>query len=595
MLKIKRIFLVLLLLLSLSFVYACSEKEPSIKKEYYLKADIESMEINVDEQYEIKIDTDIPNPLTWESNEPEIADVDENGLVTGISKGFTIITCSYQKYILEISVTVRPRILPPKTHNLTIYGYETIEVRDGVSLSYILLSNFGNLQHKNFDDLIFNGWYRDNNYKNELDLSQKIYNDLTIYPKYSKDNTICEQKIAVNNTLFYEDVILKDSSVQVFTADYGKTIAYEEETYNDSLIAITNYNYSTKNTTIIEVLKDGNKANTIIPYNGYVIMIPKSNELYAQYEEKLQVGKVVSLDTYSINTANKIYINKEINIDNPDELNISLDANYISVYDYTNNKYLYQKNSASTAYPASTTKIICALAALENASVDTIITVGDEFDVTYEGDSPSTAGLQKGQMWTLRQLLYALMLPSGNDAAYVIAAGVARSIKGNENLNIREQLEYFNNLMNNVAKKIGAHNSHFMVPDGNSYYNSDGSWSNRLSQHYVTADDMIKFAMLALNYSMLAKVVSTYTINFSIVSEKAYTFYNTNLLIKPIRSEVYLKNAIGIKTGTTNPGGYCLICAYEVDGRIVIASILKGTTSMNRYYDAVKIYNAVYN
>ena len=77
MLKIKRIFLVLLLLLSLSFVYACSEKEPSIKKEYYLKTDIESIEINVDEQYEIKIDTDIPDSLTWESNEPEIADVDE--------------------------------------------------------------------------------------------------------------------------------------------------------------------------------------------------------------------------------------------------------------------------------------------------------------------------------------------------------------------------------------------------------------------------------------------------------------------------------------------------------------------------------------
>lgn len=593
MIKQKKFITLLLLLFSCIFIYACNDKPVINEDNYFLTSTDESIEINVDDTYQVKIETNIPNQLTWESSEEDIATVDENGIITGIKKGLTTVTCSYEKYIIEIFVTVRPRIIPPKTHQLKIHGFETIEVRDGVSLSYVLQNNFGNLQHKNYDDLIFEGWYRDNSYANALDLTQKIYNDLTIYPKYKNDNTNCSQKIAINNTMFYEDEILKDSSVQVFTGDYGNTIAFNDEKYTDSLIVVAKYNYETNKTTIAEVKKDGNKENTVIPYNGYVIMIPKNNENFNAYESQMVVGNTLTLDTYSINTANKIYVNEDKVLNNPSKLNISLDANFISVYDYSNGQYLYQKNAATTAYPASTTKIICALAALEHASVDTEITVGDELDVTYEGDSPSTAGLQKGQIWTLRQLLYALMLPSGNDAAYVIAAGVARSIKGNENLNIREQLSYFNDLMNDVAEEVGAKNSHFMVPDGNSYYNSDGSWEARLSEHYVTADDMIKFGILTLNYSMLAKVVNTYTINFSIVSEKAYTFYNTDLLIKP-NSEVYLKNAIGIKTGTTNPGGYCLVCAYEVEGRIVIASILKGTTSMNRYYDGVKIYNAVY-
>lgn len=591
--KLKKIFLIIMLLFTISFVYACDNDDPTIEIEYYLKPAEESIEVNVDKEYQIIIDTDIPYPLNWESDDEDIATVDNNGIVKGVKKGVATITCSYDKYIAEIFVTVRPRIIPPKTYKLNIYGYDSIDVREGLSLSYILQTNFGNLKHKNYDDLIFDGWYRDNNYKNELDLSQKIYNDLTIYPKYLVDNTNCEQKIAINNTMFYEDEILKDDSVQVFTGDYGNTIAYQEEQYNDSLIAVCKFNYQTNITSITEVKIDGNKNNTIIPYNGFIIMVPKNNELYEQYKKAMLVGAKVNLDTYSINTANKIYINKTSETNNVNKINLNLDANFISVYDYTNSTVLYQKNSTSTAYPASTTKIICALAALENASVDTIITVGDELDVTYEGDSPSTAGLQKGQVWTLRQLLYALMLPSGNDAAYVIAAGVARSIKGNENLNIREQLSYFNDLMNDVATEVGATGSHFMVPDGNSYYNSDGSWETRLSEHYVTADDMIKFGILSLNYSMLAKVVSTYTINFSIVSNKAYTFSNSDLLLNP-NSEVYSKSAIGIKTGTTNPGGYCLVCAYEENGRIIIASILKGTTSMNRYYDAVKIYNAIY-
>ena len=144
--------------------------------------------------------------------------------------------------------------------------------------------------------------------------------------------------------------------------------------------------------------------------------------------------------------ANRIYINPQQEKQDVEEINITTTSNFSTAYDYTNDKFLYQKNADVKAYPASTTKIITALAAVKYASLDLKITVGDELDVMYEGSSPGTAGSKKGQVWTLRQLLYAMLLPSGNDSAYTIAAGVARSLPGNEDKPVRELLLIFNDL-----------------------------------------------------------------------------------------------------------------------------------------------------
>ena len=150
--------------------------------------------------------------------------------------------------------------------------------------------------------------------------------------------------------------------------------------------------------------------------------------------------------------------------------------------------------------------------------------------------------------------------------------------------------QYFNELMNEVRDEVGATNSNFMVPDGNSYYNSDGSWSDRISNHYVTANDMVKFAIYALNCPGIAKVVSTPSISFKLENGSSYAFNNTNGLIKP-SSDYYYQYAIGIKTGTTNPAGQCLIFAAEVDGRVVIGAAMKST---NRHADALAILKAAF-
>lgn len=590
----KKFNLILLLFLSMFIIVGCNNDKPVNNEQYYLSTTEETIDMYVNDTYQIVIDTDIPFELTWESYEPHIATVDDKGLVKALKKGSTIISCYYEQYQLEIMINITYKPQTIKKHCITISGFGDIEIKEGLEFNEVLELYFGEKKHYNYDEQVFTGWYTNQSYTNKLDLDAQVFNDLTIYPKYEKETKDTSLSLAINNTLFHNDKLNDKNIIQVFTSDYGETIKYEDETYIDYLVITTEYNYEKNVTTIKTKQENNNKENTKIPYNGYVIIIPKNHEKYNSYNENLQVGDVISLDTYSINTANKMYLNETQNPTSVNEISLDLNAEFATVYDYTNNKTLYQKNADNKAYPASTTKIICALAALKNASVDLEITVGDELDITYEGSTPSTAGIKKGQKWTLRQLLYALMLPSGNDAAYVIAAGVARSIKGNENLTVREQLQYFNDLMNDVALEVNAKNSHFMVPDGNSYYNSDGSWEERLSNHYVTANDMIKFAIMSLNYSMLAKVVSTYHIKIILNDETNYVFTNTNSLINRTNINLYNPYAIGIKTGTTTPGGCCIIVAFEKDGRIIIASILKCSTSANRYSDSNKVFNAIF-
>ena len=126
--------------------------------------------------------------------------------------------------------------------------------------------------------------------------------------------------------------------------------------------------------------------------------------------------------------------------------------------------------------------------------------------------------------------------------------------------------------MNEVAKEAGATNSHFMVPDGNSYYTSSGSWDDRLTYHYVTANDMVKIARYAFSFGEIAEVVSTVGVSFSIDGTN-YSYTNTNHLLNPDHT-YYYPGTVGMKTGTTNPAGQCLVTGVFKEDRFVIVAVM---------------------
>ena len=594
----------LFLLLSVLTLVGCGTKKPENPdetpseqpEELYINILSEDIQVYAKETFQIEFETNITGELYWESLDEDVLLVDQNGLLTGRKWGNTSVLVCYEDIMIEIEVKVRNRPVVTPKYNVTIYDQLVHEEKEGVPLDYILSNIYGKSLHKSFDDLLFEDYYLDPEFNTKADLTAKLYADITLYPKYVKDNTICDYMFTIDETYFHKSEVADDTKIKVFTPDFGSTVAYEDFTYEDDLLVQVVYDYNTNSHYIQNLYLDGDKSAVKIPYNGFVISIPKDNENFNIYQEKLEIASSIDFNRYSIIKASKIYINKTYTPENVDSISVDVNAKYVSVYDVTNKTFLYQKESSTKAYPASTTKIITALAALQYAELDDVFTIGDELDIMNEGDSPSTAGLKKGQEWTLRQLLYAMLLPSGNDASYAIACGVARQLPGNENKTARELCDIFNDMMNDVKDQVGATNSHFMVPDGNSYYNYPGGvkeWDDRISDHYVTADDMIKFALLAFNYGAIATVTSTESTAFSIISGERMSYTNTNSLIKPTNS-YYYPYVVGLKTGTTNPAGACLISGAEKNGRFVIAAVMNNAVSSNRYKDSLTIYKAIF-
>lgn len=203
---------------------------------------------------------------------------------------------------------------------------------------------------------------------------------------------------------------------------------------------------------------------------------------------------------------------------------------------------IYEHNKDSRLPMASTTKIMTGLLLCENGDFERQITVSEEM-LRVEG---SSMGLLAGDKVTLGDLLYGLMLASGNDAANVIAYTLGNTVDG------------FVKMMNDKALELGLNNTHFETPSG-----LDGE------DHYTTAYDLARLARIAMQNDAFAKAVST---------EKAVLYYgnppyrrslsNHNRLLKSF------DGAVGIKTGFTKKSGRCLVSAAKRDGKYVIAVTL---------------------
>ena len=209
-----------------------------------------------------------------------------------------------------------------------------------------------------------------------------------------------------------------------------------------------------------------------------------------------------------------------------------ISARAAALYEPETGTFLFEKNSSNRLPMASTTKIMTALVALENTSLDVLVAV-DDSAIGVEG---SSAYLRQGDVLSMEELLYALMLSSANDAAVAIACHVGGSIEG------------FATLMNDKARSLGLTDTHFENPHG---LDSD--------EHYTTARDLALIAAEALRSDILREISSTYKKSF-ITEERSRTYINHNKLLR------LYDGAIGLKTGYTKRCGRCLVGAAERDG-----------------------------
>lgn len=212
---------------------------------------------------------------------------------------------------------------------------------------------------------------------------------------------------------------------------------------------------------------------------------------------------------------------------------------------------LYELNADETRYPASTTKIMTALVTLENADLTQQVTV-EEGDFTHVTADSSVAGFKPGEVLTVEQLLYGLMLPSGNDASYILARAVAGDV------------DTFVQMMNDRAVELGCTGTHFANPCG---LHDDN--------HYTTARDLMRITQAAMANPTFAQIVSTPSYELPATNlQEARTLENSNLLLDST-SSVYYAPAQGIKTGNTTEAGRCLVAAASQND-ITLYSVVLG-------------------
>ncbi|MDU5140833.1 MAG: D-alanyl-D-alanine carboxypeptidase family protein [Paenibacillus dendritiformis] len=248
--------------------------------------------------------------------------------------------------------------------------------------------------------------------------------------------------------------------------------------------------------------------------------------------------------------------------------NYDLGAEAAIVIDQDTGKVLFFKNDQERKAPASTTKMMTALLGLERKQGNETVEVGREVLLKEPGES--TAGLQPGQQITWYQLIEALMLPSGNDAARTIAVQIGREASGDPEMSVDEAMEVFVGLMNERAGELGLRNTHFSNPHG---LNDP--------DHYSSAYDLALIAQEAMKNKQFAAIVRTtyaeVTPALAGAQGEVSGLVNRNQLLQK-GSEYYYEGATGIKTGFTDEAGYCLVSSAVRDGRHLIAVVLHSTS-----------------
>ena len=245
---------------------------------------------------------------------------------------------------------------------------------------------------------------------------------------------------------------------------------------------------------------------------------------------------------------------------------------YVALYNATSDTLIYSTDLERKIYPASTTKVLTSMYALTLCEPDEVITVGNE--VYMIAPDSSKAGLKVDEKFTLEQLLMAMLMKSGNDAAYVVANHCGKKLAEDQTISDFKAISVFLDGMNEYARSIGMLNTHYTTPDG---YHSD--------YHYTTLYDLLVMTKVAVSNTVITNITSQYKVSFKNVTGQKYEFTNTNQLLDSTTS-YYTKNIIGFKTGFTSKAGNCLISAVKANGKVIIALCYGADKAVDRFVDA---------
>ena len=259
-------------------------------------------------------------------------------------------------------------------------------------------------------------------------------------------------------------------------------------------------------------------------------------------------------------TDNSIDVAEAIQTANQEDDEPKLNARIAVVYDRTSGEIIDGKNENKRTAMASTTKIMTAIVLIEKGDLNQTITVSAK----AAGTGGSRLGLKRNDKIALKDLLYGLMLKSGNDAAVAIAENIGGSVEG------------FADLMNSKAKELGLENTHFVTPHG-----LDNP------EHYTTAFELAKLADYAMKNDTFAHVVNTknYTVT---INGYPKNITNTNELLG------YLDGVNGVKTGFTNNAGRCLVTSVKRNNFEIITVVLQADTKKIRTTDSINLIEYVY-
>ena len=236
---------------------------------------------------------------------------------------------------------------------------------------------------------------------------------------------------------------------------------------------------------------------------------------------------------------------------------------------------IFGYGSTDPIYPASTLKMLTALTVLDIANPEEKVTVGMEIYIPPL--DASRASLEYGMTLSIRELLEGLLLPSGADAAYALAVYCGRQLEGNSGLSFEEAVSAFVAAMNRKAEEIGALETKAVNVVG---LDAKGQ--------LTTCEDILKIAKVFLAHPVLAEICHLPTDRITSEEGKSIYLSNTNKMLHE-ESEYFNKEVAGVKTGTTNKAGNCLVSVFSIQNERYLC-IVMNSSYYGKFTDTQTLY-----